>query len=462
MASLKFDKIINLTTSENNIEPLHVNNLCIINEAVDGELVQYFIDGNFARNKRTMLQLANYDSAKWGTLKRRLTARSVSKIGVKAFPGVGSIAHFKYLYNGRSMIICPVNNNNKTKFTSPVLVMQCDADSITFTITPPKDITYECYRIILEHEQFAYEYITYDLSLTVTKPDVKGQYNVYCIGYENEGEAISFDSNILELTITQGQDSFAPKAEIAYYTKEQVDAVVSKAQEISVINHRNVYRGKNLGSSVTAAQKAAIQAGTFNDLFIGDYWVINGVTWVIADMDYFYDCGDNPFTRHHLVIVPNSPLYIAQMNESNVTTGGYVGSKMYTENLNSAKATISAAFGDMVLSHREFLTNAVTDGHPSACGWFDSTVELMNEIMVYGTHIHAPANDGVTIPKRHTVAKQQLALFALNPRAINNRTIIWLRDVVSANYFAFVNSNGLANFTDASPSLGVRPEFCIG
>lgn len=240
------------------------------------------------------------------------------------------------------------------------------------------------------------------------------------------------------------------------------DAVVSKAQEISVINHRNVYRGKNLGSSVTAAQKAAIQAGTFNDLFIGDYWVINGVTWVIADMDYFYDCGDNPFTRHHLVIVPNSPLYIAQMNESNVTTGGYVGSKMYTENLNSAKATISAAFGDMVLSHREFLTNAVTGGHPSACGWFDSTVELMNEIMVCGTHIHAPANDGVTIPKRHTVAKQQLALFALNPRAINNRTIIWLRDVVSANYFAFVNSNGLANFTDASPSLGVRPEFCIG
>ena len=232
MASLKFDKIINLTTSENNIEPLHVNNLCIINEAVDGELVQYFIDGNFARNKRTILQLANYDSAKWGTLKRRLTARSVSKIGVKAFPGVGSIAHFKYLYNGRSMIICPVNNNNKTKFTSPVLVMQCDADSITFTITPPKDITYECYRIILEHEQFAYEYITYDLSLTVTKPDVKGQYNVYCIGYENEGEAISFDSNILELTITQGQDSFAPKAEIAYYTKEQIDVMFGQIGDL--------------------------------------------------------------------------------------------------------------------------------------------------------------------------------------------------------------------------------------
>lgn len=240
------------------------------------------------------------------------------------------------------------------------------------------------------------------------------------------------------------------------------DAVVSKAQEISAINHRNVYRGKKLGSSVTAAQKAAIQAGTFDDLFIGDYWVINGVTWVIADMDYFYNCGDTLFTKHHLVIVPNSALYGASMNDSNVTTGGYVGSKMYTNNLDSAKATIAAAFGDMVLSHRECLTNAVTDGHPSAAGWFDSTVDLMNEVMVYGTHMHAPANNGVTLPARYTVAKQQLALFALNPRAINNRTTIWLRDVVAATNFAVVNGDGRAGNRYASDSYGVRPEFCIG
>lgn len=240
------------------------------------------------------------------------------------------------------------------------------------------------------------------------------------------------------------------------------DAVVSKAQEISAINHRNVYRGKNLGSSVTAAQKAAIQAGTFDDLFIGDYWVINGVTWVIADMDYFYNCGDTLFTKHHLVIVPNRPLYNAQMNDSNVTTGGYVGSKMHTNNLDSAKATIAAAFGDMVLSHREYLTNAVTDGHPSAGGWFDSTVDLMNEVMVYGTHMLAPASNGVTIPTIYTVAKQQLALFALNPRAINNGTTIWLRDVVSAAFFAYANNGGVAGAHYASASCGVRPEFCIG
>lgn len=229
------------------------------------------------------------------------------------------------------------------------------------------------------------------------------------------------------------------------------DAVVA----VSAINHRNVYRGKNLGSSVTAAQKAAIQSGSFDDLFIGDYWVINGVTWVIADMDYFYNCGDTAFTKHHLVIVPNGKLYDTKMNDSNVTTGGYVGSKMYTEGLDSAKATIAAAFGDMVLSHKECLTNAVTDGYPSAWGWFDSTVDLMNEVMVYGTHI-------IFTHANNTVAKQQLALFALNPRVINCRQNIWLRDVISASHFARVDGYGCTFNGGASNSYGVRPEFCIG
>lgn len=247
-----------------------------------------------------------------------------------------------------------------------------------------------------------------------------------------------------------------------YWTNTSVSEELASNMRENAVNHRNVYRGKNLGTSVTSAQKAAIQAGTFDDLFIGDYWVINGATWVIADMDYFYNCGDTTFTKHHLVIVPNGKLYDAKMNDSDVTTGGYVGSKMYNENLNSAKATISAAFGDMVLSHREYLTNAVTDGYPSAGGWFDSTVELMNEIMVYGAYVHAPANNEVTTHTRYTVAKQQLSLFALNPKAINDRTTIWLRDVVSATDFAIVVGNSIAYHGGASNSIGVRPEFCIG
>lgn len=240
------------------------------------------------------------------------------------------------------------------------------------------------------------------------------------------------------------------------------NAAVEFAGLVSAINHRNIYRGKNLGTEITEAQKAAIQAGTFDDLFIGDYWVINGVNWVIADMDYWYNCGDTTFTNHHLVIVPSTSLYNATMNATNTTEGGYVGSLMYTENLNDAKTTISTAFGDMLLTHREYLINAVTDGYPSAGTWFDSTVELMNEVMVYGAYIHTPARDGIKVVTRTTIDKQQLALFNLNPRAINNRATIWLRDVVSSSFFAYVHYFGVAFCTGASDSFGVRPVFAIG
>lgn len=97
-------------------------------------------------------------------------------------------------------------------------------------------------------------------------------------------------------------------------------------------------------------------------MFIGDYWVINNIRWRIAAFDYWLYCGDTECTKHHVVLVPDPCLYHAQMNTSNVTTGGYVGSAMYTSNLATAKTTITNAFGSgHILSHRKYLDNAVTN-----------------------------------------------------------------------------------------------------
>lgn len=225
--------------------------------------------------------------------------------------------------------------------------------------------------------------------------------------------------------------------------------------------HNAIYRGKNLGTSVTAAQYAAISAGTFEDLYIGDYWVINGVNWRIAAFDYYLNCGDTSCTKHHVVIVPDTCLYNHVMNDTNITTGGYVGSKMYTEGLEQAKTTIKAAFSGHVLSHRVYLTNAVTDGHPSAGAWCDSEVDLMNEQMVYGGAIFMPIANGSTVYTNYRVEKSQLPLFAHEPSRICNRATWWLRDVVTAPGFARVGDYGDANYYNASGSIGVRPAFCI-
>lgn len=223
--------------------------------------------------------------------------------------------------------------------------------------------------------------------------------------------------------------------------------------------HNATYRGKSLGSAVTAAQWAAIQSGTFEDLFIGDYWTINGVNWRIAAFDY-YLASDMP--DHHVVIVPDTNLYTAAMNSSSTTSGGYAGSQMRTTNLEQAKTTINNAFGsDHILTFAESLVNAVNSGAPSGISTYDCTVELMTERQVYGSPIFSACAWGSgTVPALNTKDRTQFPLFALNPH-LASLSWYWLRDIVSD--FAFSGSNGAtAGYASAGyESGGVRPYFCI-
>lgn len=242
------------------------------------------------------------------------------------------------------------------------------------------------------------------------------------------------------------------------------DALFAMLDSFAPVELRRViFRGKNLGTALTAVQKAAIKDGSFKGMFLGDYWSIGGRIWRIVDMDYWYNCGDTAFTSHHLVIMPDEALYNAQMNTTNITTGGYVGSEMYKTNMANAKTIVNAAFQGSVLTHREHLCNAVANGKQSGGAWFDSSIELPSEIMMYG-HIHfGNTSDGNTIPNIYTNSKTQLALFMVCPRFITDRSHVqWLRDVVSSAGFADVNLRGTADYYGASNSFGVRPVFPVG
>lgn len=251
--------------------------------------------------------------------------------------------------------------------------------------------------------------------------------------------------------------------------KGNADAIASHLADYAsfitnnAVAHNSIYRGKYLGSSVTAEQYLAISTGTFTDLYIGDYWTIGGVTYRIAAFDYYYNTGDTACTSHHAVIVPDTQLYAHVMNDTNITTGGYIGSKMYTEGLEQAKTTIKSVFSGHVVNHRKYLCNAVTDGTASGGAWFDSEVELMNEIMVYGSIVNGHATYGLY---NIGTEKTQLPLFALNPRTVTPRTVntrqtYWLRDVSSGTHFAVVYNSGHAYSAHASSACGVRPAFSI-
>lgn len=266
-------------------------------------------------------------------------------------------------------------------------------------------------------------------------------------GYRKEASDISYDNTSSGLSATDVQTAI-----------DQSIMVFPNAG-----SHNSIYRGKYLGDEVTADQYAAIAAGTFDDMYIGDYWTINGVNWRIAHFDYWLNCGDSGSgtTEHHVVIVPDSALYSAKMNETDTTTGGYLQSKMrggitYQGNLAQAKTIIEAAFGSAhILSHRELLSSASDSSGATTWTWADSTVDLISEIMAYGCKVWA--NSGYDAG----IDKEQLALFRHDVSRLTTRSVWWLRSVASSVLFATVTTFGHTSDYVASGFFGVRPAFAL-
>lgn len=230
--------------------------------------------------------------------------------------------------------------------------------------------------------------------------------------------------------------------------------------------HNGIYRGKDITDLFydgTLSQQIA--AGTFDDIFIGDYIIgkVSKRKYLVADINYRLNCGDTECTTPHILMVPERIMGTAKINDTNTVTGGYYGSKMYTEYLAPFKAVIQNDFEiNHILNHKVLLTNAVADGKASGWAWYDSTIEIMNECMVYGHNAWGSHHGYET-----GADKSQLSLFRLNASKIvarndaGERYWYWLRDVASASEFAFVASSGNATRRGASSACGVRPAFLI-
>lgn len=229
----------------------------------------------------------------------------------------------------------------------------------------------------------------------------------------------------------------------------------------SIPFHNSYPRCKYLGTSITDAQNTAVKNRTYDDLFIGDYWTINGVNWRIVAIDYYYNVGDTNFDKGNIIVMPDTVLYNAQMNTENTTAGAYAGSLMRTQNLNNARTIAQNAFGSHLANHRIVLANAVDSSGPSDWGWYDSDgVELPNEVQIYGTRVWGSALKGFDVATQ----KQQFPLMMLAPQFVNTRQSYWLQDVSSASVssrFADVYSSGAADHDPASNSLGVRPSVTL-
>ena len=281
-------------------------------------------------------------------------------------------------------------------------------------------------------------------------------------------------------------------------TKEEYDKYNGYAAEIEQVktgnlfktlpeNHNAIFRGDDLFAKGYTIDDicAMISDGSFSDIYIGDYFTLSGtienvpcfveqtddegtktmvestqtVTYNtkfrIAGLDTYLNTGDTAFTKHHAVIVPDGVIGTNRMNSTNITTGGYAGSFMYTSVLPVYDTHFTEKLNNHLLSRRDILANSVSGSTANNWGWHSIKSRLMSEPEVYGTRAFGGNYDIGT-------AYNRFPLFNLAPKYICNRTFYWLRAVTYSTGFANVNHNGNASSTYASYVLGVRPAFVIG
>lgn len=236
--------------------------------------------------------------------------------------------------------------------------------------------------------------------------------------------------------------------------------------------HNSVFRGKYLGGNVTSEQMTAIDDGSFDDLYIGDYWTIGGVNYRIAAFDYYLNTGqtnDSRTTAHHITLVPDTTIgSTTQMYSTRTTANGYSGSLV-----NSAMAALVAnggalksAFGNRLLAIDQYFSSQTQNNRVSANTWQSATAFAMTEQNVYGTTIFsAPSGyNGTTfkIATNQTLDKSQYPLFRLAPQyQFCVGQTYWLRNVGSDTTFSTAANTGVAHVSFAEGGFGLRPAFNI-
>lgn len=125
-----------------------------------------------------------------------------------------------------------------------------------------------------------------------------------------------------------------------------------------------VIRGNNLGVSFTNSQKNAIKNGSFDDLFLGDYWVDSlGTNWIIAGFNHF------SLTSKNSVVLVSDTAYsfgIAPQDD-------YANSPLRKAIKDRYSAPLKSLFGDASL----WSTNFRTSSSVQAINLTDFLVELI-------------------------------------------------------------------------------------
>ena len=224
--------------------------------------------------------------------------------------------------------------------------------------------------------------------------------------------------------------------------------------------HNAVYRGQDLGSfNETFAND--IENGTFNNMWVGDYFVVNNHTYKIAGFNYKCGHEENTGLTNHLIMITDV-LGAHDMNSTNTTEGGFAGSDMFNDEIPVVEKQLATDFGEHLLKFKSFLSTSIdSSGAPNNGQWYELTANLCNSAMWWGSPSEYSNNaNGVkfNIGDEDT----QLPIMKLHTaERSSNSNWVFLRDIHNSYGFAVAKVDGSAYWLGASSSDGVRAFFLI-
>ena len=235
--------------------------------------------------------------------------------------------------------------------------------------------------------------------------------------------------------------------------------------------HNSIYRGKDITNYLNDGTLfTRISSGTFDDLFIGDYFTMNiTVDGYTVQCNKYVLCGFDIYLNsivsiHHAVVMPETVLFTESINASDVTTteGGYYNSNMQQIVLPKVATGIKAIIGEHLISHSDVFSTKAVDGKASEWDWKPSNIRLCSEMDVFGSI-------GFGNPFDMGASNKQLPIFRLNPSFMtdmnnNNTTWMMLSTIAFNNAYSACCPNGsfgYVNSNDTSEKSGIRPRFLI-
>ena len=154
----------------------------------------------------------------------------------------------------------------------------------------------------------------------------------------------------------------------------EITAINTKLSRIYTNNamaHNAVPRGANLGTSITAAQMQAIRNGTFDNLYIGDYWnlPIDGTTTAIITafgINPHWDASTN-ISDNNLILWLTNYNWVCPINDTATCEGHLKGSKIYTETMPEILAKIKTVIPPEYIASRstEIYDSIDANGNPN-------------------------------------------------------------------------------------------------